>query len=126
MRSRIVRTMLLLFFTIGATLLAFTGTSFADADTTALFAVDENTAVASGSGKFVVKNEDLKIQVDGKDWKIGESTKLDIFNGDKRISLDSLRDLGSLLKAKATLICTYDKSQIGDPVIKEGVLHLYD
>ncbi len=118
--------MLLLFFTIGATLLAFTGTSFADADTTALFAVDENTAVASGSGKFVVKNEDLKIQVDGKDWKIGESTKLDIFNGDKRISLDSLRDLGSLLKAKATLICTYDKSQIGDPVIKEGVLHLYD
>jgi len=31
-----------------------------------------------------------------------------------------------LLKAKATIVCTYDKAQIGDRMIKEGVLHLYD
>ena len=115
-----------LFFTVGALLFAFTDSALADADTTPLFSVDENTTVASASGKFVVKTEDLKIEVDGKDWKIGESTRLDIFNGDKRISLDSLRDLGSLLKAKATIVCTFDRTQLGDPVIKEGVLHLYD
>lgn len=82
--------------------------------------------IASDKGKFKFTADPMTITVGGTTFAIDASSKLEIYNGNKRVSLDSLAELGNLLDAKATVICSQSRpADGGTPVILTAIVHIY-